>query len=175
MSKVLLLLSLLFTLSLLLTNYSVIAQPSFDGIYIKSQDYSSDVVTITFPKGDPGTTVSNPYNSANVSYPQIFGNAGEAKPVVTLYNSSSTTPYIIWIQISEFTGGVVAEEYYLINEPGAACSDVNAINQSVSLGSSDNTQSLISPLSYKDLYLKVKLGTGSALSGTSTITILGEP
>ncbi len=149
-------------------------------ISIKAQDYQTDISTITFPKGTPGSTVENPRNDINSSSPQTFGDAGDARPVATLVNTDTTYEYYIYYNISSWTNSVVSSEYYLINEKGAACSSGELINKPVIFNTVTNSGVTIGPNtgyngSKKDLYLKVTLGNTGGLSGNSNITILAEP
>ena len=149
-------------------------------IEIRAQDYLTAVSTITFPQADPGTTVSNPSNNVDGGgSPQAFGGAGDAKPVVTLVNTD-TVAYTIWYNITTFSEGVVSEEYYLINDKGAACANADAISNAVTFGADTTTGTAIAATGdageddQKDLYLKVVLSALAGKSGTSTIAILGE-
>jgi hypothetical protein len=145
-----------------------------NSISIKAQDYNTDVSEITFPKGAPNATVSNPTNGVGTDQQQ-FGGAGVAKPVVTLVNSSGID-YNISYTITAFTNSVVANEYYALLDKGQACLNADAISTSVNFGANTNLGSIGADgvASQKDLYLKITLGPGSALEGTSSITILGE-
>ncbi len=148
-------------------------------IYIRAQDYATDVTSITFPAGAPGATVSTPYNDNITGSTQNFSaTPGSAKPVVTLVNTADTT-YNIWYNITAFSGSVVTSEYYLINDKGAACADADAITGVVTFGTDNTTGKTIGASSAgdaakKDLYLKVTLSAVGSKTGTSTLTILGE-
>jgi hypothetical protein len=153
---------------------------NFTAISIKAQDYQTDVSNITFPIGSPGTTVSNPYNVINTnSSPQAFGEAGSARPVLTLVNTDASHQYYIYYNISAWSNSVVASEYYLINDKGVACTNDSAITNAVVFNANTNTGSTIAPSPdtngcKKDLYLKVLLSNTGGLSGTSTISIISE-
>ena len=130
--------------------------------------------------GVPGATVSEPYNNVDgTGSPQAFGAAGTAKPVVTLVNTADIQ-YTIWYNITTFSEGVVSEEYYLINDKGAACANADAITNAVTFGADTATTTTIAATGdagendEKDLYLKVVLSALAGKSGTSTIAILGE-
>ncbi len=146
-------------------------------ILIKAQDYTTNVSNITFPQGAPGFTVSTPYNNIDTNTsPQAFGVS--KKPVVTLVNTAASS-YIIYFNITTFApDNVVANEYYLINAKGAACTDASAINQTVNFDVDTTTTVPIAATgtdaAKKDLYLKVTLSALAGKSGTSAITILGE-
>jgi len=145
-------------------------------IEIRAQNYTTLVSNITFPEDAPGATVSQPYNDIDGSgNPQTFGGAGVAKPVVTLYNGGAST-LTIWYNITTFTNGVVSNEYYLINDKGAACADVNAITNAVTFDTNITTGTTIAQGAgnEKDLYLKIALSASAGKTGTSTLTILGE-
>lgn len=143
-------------------------------IVIKGQDYSTDVSNITFPAGDSSAVVSNPSNGTNT---QVFGDAGIAKPVVTLYNGSGGN-LIIWYNITTFTctPSIVSAEHYLVNTKGGACADADTVSNAVTFDTDTTTGVTITngAGNEKDFYLKVTLGSSSGKSGTSTLTILGE-
>jgi hypothetical protein len=145
-------------------------------IEVRAQDYTTGVTSITFPEGAPETTASQPYNDIDgVSSPQIFGGAGIAKPVVTLYNGGGTG-LIIWYNITTFTNGIVSDEYYLINDKGAICADASAINNAAVFDTDTDTGTTIAAGAgnEKDLYLKTVLSLVAGKTGNSTLTILGE-
>ena len=142
-------------------------------INIRAQDYTTAVADITFPAGTPSTEVSNPSNDKPET--QILGDAGTAKPVVTLFNGSSVT-YTIWYNITTFTNDVVSNEYYLINAKGGGCADAGAITDAVTFDTDTATTTTIEAGAgkEKDLYLKIVLSDVAGQSGSSTLTILGE-
>jgi len=145
-------------------------------IEIRAQNYTTPVSTITFPPGLPGSTVSQPYNNVDGSgSPQTFGGAGIAKPVVTLYNGSLFS-LRIWYHITTFTNNIVSNEYYLINNKGAACNNADAINNVVTFDVDTPTDTIIAPGpgNEKDFYLKIILSSVAGKTGSSTLTILGE-
>lgn len=145
-------------------------------IEIRAQDYTTSVSNITFPEGDSGTIISNPYNDIDgVGSPQVFGGAGVAKPVVTLYNGGAST-LTIWYNITTFTNGIVSDEYYLVNDKVAACADVSCITNTATFDTDTTTGTTIAVGvgNEKDLYLKINLNTVAGKSGNSTLTILGE-
>jgi hypothetical protein len=156
----------------LLPTQLVKAELNSTSIEIRDQTYNSPVSSIAFPQGEPGTTISNPTNSTFQT--QIFGGAGTAKPVVTLVNTGSVT-YKIWYNITTFSNGVVVAESYLINDAGATCADANTINNAVTFNTASSTEVTIDASGQKDLYLKINLSNLGRVSGSSTITILGEP
>ena len=139
-------------------------------ISLKDQAAETDITTITFPAGDPGATVSNPSNSE--SQEQVFGDAGVAKPVVTL---DSPANYTVWYQVENFTNSVVANEYFALLASGAACADADAVSTAMTLDDSPYTTGIsITDAAVMDLYLKVTLGAVAGENGQSTLTILGE-
>lgn len=145
-------------------------------IEVRAQNYTTSVSSITFPEGDSGTTVSQPYNNVDGSgSPQTFGGAGVAKPVVTLYNGGAST-LTIWYNITTFTNGIVSSENYLINNKAAACADASCINGTVTFDADTSTVGTIAAGAgnEKDFYLKIVLSTVAGKSGNSTLTILGE-
>jgi hypothetical protein len=160
-----------------LSDFAVGEPATSTTISIKAQDYATDVAVITFPTGASGATVSTPYNNANGSgSAQAFGDPG--RPVVTLVNTAAIS-YTIYCNISTFENGVVSNEYYLINDKGAACANADAISYGVTFDTTKTTGTTIGASSggdvaKKDLYLRVVLSALAAKSGTSTITILGE-
>ncbi|HBA36939.1 TPA: hypothetical protein DCZ15_03650 [Candidatus Falkowbacteria bacterium] len=169
----------------LLNGVAIIATPTFTidivaglstAIEVRAQNYTTAISTITFPEGAPETTVSQPYNDIDgVGSPQIFGGAGIAKPVVTLYNGGGTG-LIIWYNITTFTNGIVSDEYYLINDKGAICADASAINNAAVFDTDTDTGTTIAAGAgnEKDLYLKTVLSLVAGKTGNSTLTILGE-
>ena len=145
-------------------------------IEVKAQDYSTAVTSITFPTAAPNAEVSLPTNSAADT--QIFGGALTAKPVVTLLNGSTGT-LTIWYNITTFTNGAVASEDYVIKEKGAACANAACITESATFDadtvSTGTTTTIVNGAgNERDLYLKVTLSALASVSGTSTLTILGE-
>lgn len=145
-------------------------------IEIRAQNYTSAVSTITFPEGAPGSVISQPYNNVDgAGNPQVFGGAGTAKPVVTLYNGSGGS-LIIWYNITTFTNSIVSSESYLVNNKGAACTDANCITGSVTFDTDTTTGVTIvnGAGNEKDFYLKITLSAVAAKTGNSTLTILGE-
>lgn len=142
-------------------------------IEIRGQDYSTAVTNITFPAGDPSAVISNPSNGTNT---QVFGDAGIAKPVVTLYNGNGA-PLTIWYNMSVWTDAV-STEHYLINDKGAACANADAVSNlavfDTDTKSAGSTQITNGVGNEKDLYLKVTLGASWGKDGESTLTILGE-
>jgi hypothetical protein len=155
---------------------SVISPGFSNAIEIRAKDYNTLVSTITFPEGAPGSTISAPYNDVDgLSSPQVFGGAGVAEPVVTLYNGNASS-LTVWYNVTTFTNGVVSEEYYLVNTKGGACADVSCITEAAVFDADTTTGITIGAGggNEKDLYLKTILNSIAGKSGTSTLTILGE-
>ncbi len=152
-----------------------------NSINVKAQNYTTDVTSITFPKGAASAVISEPTNSANNT--QAFGDSGIAKPVITLVNSADIT-YNLYYQITMFTNSVVADESYIVLAKGSACADAAAITESVTFdtltqvtagaGVATIEKSSSGEASQRDLYLKITLSNTDGLSGTSTLTIYGE-
>jgi hypothetical protein len=154
---------------------------SYTAVSIKAQDYQYDVSNITFPIGSPGDMVSNPYNNVNSNAsPQVFGQAGVARPVVTLVNTDVSHQYAIYYNVSSWSNAVVASEYYIIKDKGSDCSSDAVLTNAVVFGVNTSSGATIAPAadingSKKDLYLKVILGNTGGLNGSSTISIISEP
>lgn len=143
-------------------------------IEVRTQNYIDSVSNITFPIGDSSAVVSNPSNGTET---QVFGTAGNAKPVVTLVNTVATA-YNIWYNITAFSNSVVSSENYVIIAKGGACANADTITESATLDGSNHvttgTVTTIAATGERDLYLKVTLGTLWGKTGASTLTILGE-
>ncbi|AKG53245.1 hypothetical protein DGWBC_0566 [Dehalogenimonas sp. WBC-2] len=157
-------------------DFTTAATTGSASIEVRDQTYLLAVADITFPAASPGTAVTNPANDH--SQTQLFGDAGTAKPVVTLVNTADIA-YIVWYNITEFSNGIVTAEYFLVNDQGAACADAAAVTGSVTFGSNQSTGVTIGKATdgaaaQKDLYLTITLSSVALKSGTSTITILGE-
>lgn len=145
-------------------------------IEVRAQNYTTSVSTITFPSGESGSTVAQPYNDIDGSgSPQTFGGAGTAKPVVTLYNSGVST-LSIWYNITTFSNDIVSSEYYIVNTKGAGCTDASCITMGVVFDTDTSTGQTITAGAgnEKDFYLKIDLGSPAGKAGNSTLTILGE-
>ena len=146
------------------------AQSSAINIVGKTSD--TVVGTITFPQGEPGATVSNPYNDRDgVDDPQVL-HASASVPVVRLKNTSDGT-LTIWLGISAWTGAVASERYVLSDPEVTTTESLSAATALTT--TSTRTGIAIGAGLFKALYLEVTLGTGYGKSGTSTLTILGEP
>lgn len=88
----------------------------------------------------------------------------------------SFTSYRIYYQVSAFTSGIVANEYYLINSRGEACTSADSVSNVFTFGTPVDTGITLGEGidNAKDLYLKIALSNVAGKSGTSTLTILGE-
>jgi hypothetical protein len=141
---------------------------------VVAQTNDTPVSTITFPAGAPSTSIDTPFNNTDtVSSPQILGATG-SKPVVRISNATGSS-YNITLQITDWTNSVVAAEYYNLANSGAT--DIQEVTSTLSsngLASTVATSVPISSGTYKDLYLRVSLGSVGNKNGTSTLTILGE-
>ena len=145
---------------------------TLDTIHIVGKVADTPVSTITFPQGAPGATVSNPYNDVDgVGDPQVL-HANASEPVVRLKNTSGGT-LTIWLGITAWTESAVASERFKLMDP--ATTTVESLTSEPALGASASTTVTIAAGAYKALYLEVTLGTGYGKTGSSTLTILGEP
>jgi len=145
-------------------------------IHVVDKDDDTAVATITFPQGNPGATISNPYNNVNgANDPQVLSTSA-SEPVVRLKNTA-TVSYNITLEITNWNAThhiVASEDYELV--------DINITNVSVvdDVLSSDGGAAIVATGvsigadAYKALYLEVVLGTAAGKSGSSTLTILGE-
>jgi hypothetical protein len=135
------------------------------------------VSTITFPAGLPGAIISNPSSNAageEEGTPQKL-DASASEPVVQLYNTSGGT-LNVWLGITSWTdGAVVAENYELVDTDNVTVAAVDSVLSSDGTANTVDTTVSMDTLTYKALYLKATLGATTGLSGTSTLTILGEP
>ena len=134
------------------------------------------VTTITFPEGSPAATITAPYNDVDGSGdPQVL-HATVSEPVVKIKNTHASQTYNVVLEITTWTNSVVDMEYYNLAIDGATnietvaaeLSNANGAARTVSTGVS------IAAGTYKDLYLKLVLGSVAGKTGTSTLTILGE-
>ncbi len=128
------------------------------------------VASITFPEGAGGATISDPWNDHDTSaLPQVL-HASTSEPVVRLLNGSGGD-LIVWLGMSTWTNSVVASEYYNLATSGA----VNILTVTTALTTtSTTTGTTLANGVYGDLYLKVILAATTGISGTSTLTVLGE-
>jgi hypothetical protein len=141
----------------------------------KTAASTAAVSTITFPAGLPDAIISNPSSDATgtgENTPQVVGSSSE--PVVQLYNTSAGT-LNVWLDITSWTGGaVVAENYKLVPTTTITVAAVDSVLSSDGTANTVDTTVSMDTLTYKALYLKATLGATAGLSGTSTLTILGE-
>jgi hypothetical protein len=144
---------------------------------IRNQAYTLSVSGVTFPEAAPSSTVSDPHNDSDgVASPQAFG-TGTSKPVFTLVNTAAYA-YNIWYTITEFTNGVVYNEYYLIPDKGADVADAAAVSSVVFFDEPRDSGASIAATgtdaAMKDVYLKIDLSGLGGVTGISVISILGE-
>lgn len=143
------------------------AEGSLPDIKIVGQTADTAVTDITFPAGQTNTIISNPQNNVSGDFAQVLDKT-HSKPVVRLHNTSGIT-LNVWLSITPWTGAVASERYELVTD------NTTTVNTVVNgLSTNIDTGKTIDGGAYADLYLEVTLGTASATSGISTITILGE-
>ncbi len=136
----------------------------------------TSVTTITFPEGAPESTISVPYNDVDGSGdPQVLS-ATVSEPVVKIKNTHASASYNVVLEITTWTNSVVSMEYYNLAADGAT--DINTVTAELSNANGAartvSTGVSIAAAAYKDLYLKLTLGSVAGKTGTSTLTILGE-
>ncbi len=143
-------------------------------IHIVDKIGDTAITNITFPEGAPSANVSDPYNDVDTDTdPQVVAGSN-SEPVVRLSNTSAGT-LKVWLQIADWQNGVVVDEDYALVD--TTTTDVSAVNVQLSangLAASVDTGVSMATGTYRALYLRVTLGTGSGKSGISTLTILGE-
>jgi hypothetical protein len=93
--------------------------------------------------------------------------------VVRLRNISGV-PLLVTLQIDDWTAGVVASENYELVDSDTNVSEVTQELSSDGNANSVDTSVTIPAGGYLDLYLEVVLGGMEGVSGTSTLTVLGE-
>ncbi len=145
-------------------------------ILIRNIGDNTTVASITFPSATGGSVVSNP----SCDYPEtqvLTATESEATPVAIL---TSTTAYnALWYNVTSVSawGDVVAsEKLYTIAIDGnfsLTTFGTNAYNMTVWGTDQETTQSLVANVD-KELYLQVTLKSVAGLTGTSTLTVLGE-
>lgn len=132
------------------------------------------ITTITFPEGSAGATISLPYNDVDtVSDAQVL-HASTSEPVVRLKNTSAGS-LDVTLEITSWTNGVAASEDYELVAP--ATTNIEAVTQALSAdGNADSvaTGVTITAGAYGALYLELVLSALAGVTGTSTLTILGE-
>ncbi len=141
----------------------------------KTATSTAVVSTITFPTGAPSAVIGNPSSDASggsEATPQLL-DGSVSEPVVQLYNGSAGT-LTIWLGITAWTNGAVASERYVLSDPGTTTTDQTAMTAGTALGASATTSTPIAASAWQALYLEVTLGALSGVSGTSTLTVLGE-
>ena len=134
------------------------------------------VTDIIFPEGEPGATITAPYNDVDTSSdPQVLSPT-VSEPVVKIKNTHATQSYNLILEITTWTNSLVNMEYYNLAADGATdiqtvtaeLSNANGAARTVSTGVS------IAAGAYKDLYLRLVLASVAGKTGTSTLTVLGE-
>jgi len=144
-------------------------------ISIRNIGDTTDVTTITFPSGAPGTSITNPTGNGDTQ--NLTSTGTEASPVAIL---TSNTQYTIWYSVtdtSSWDATVASERLYTIAINGSLTLDNFNTNatQITSWGTASNSSQTVGPTgTAKELYLGVTLESVSGKSGTSTLTILGE-
>ncbi|AKG53247.1 hypothetical protein DGWBC_0568 [Dehalogenimonas sp. WBC-2] len=129
------------------------------------------IITITFPAGAPGATVSAPYNNVDTSSdPQVL-DVSASEPVVRIKNETGGA-LAVTLEITSWTNGIVSSENYELIAGGTTT--VAAVEETLSTGSPVVTGLTIANGAYGDLYLQVVLGAVTSISGTSTLSVLGE-
>jgi len=134
------------------------------------------VTNITFPEGNPESTVSVPYNDVDgLSDPQVLSST-ISEPVAKIKNTHASTTYNIILEITTWTNNLVDMEYYNLANDGATNIET-VTSELTNANGAARTVSTSLPIAagaYKDLYLKLILSSTAGKSGTSTLTILGE-
>jgi len=151
-------------------------------IEIVSKTGSDDAVnTIAFPPGDPGTTVSIPFNpddpfEGGIPNFQLLS-ATDSEPVVKLKNNAAEE-LMVWLSMSAWGGTprvVTQERYELV---AAGTTDVSSVDAVLSTDGSANTLptsvNIAASGGYLDLYLEVDLCGTAGVGGTSMLSILGS-
>lgn len=131
------------------------------------------VGTITFPAGLPGATINNPSNNIDdTGDPQVV--AASSEPVVRIKNGS-TGALTVTLEITAWTNSIVAsEDYELVDTTVTNVTTVDDVLSADGGAASVDTLVSIPATEYKALYLEVVLGDVGAVSGNSTLSILGE-
>jgi len=132
------------------------------------------VTTITFPQGAPLDTISNPYNNVDTDVDPQFLNSSSSEPVVRLKNTSGGT-LTITLAIDSWTNDVVASEDYELSDPSTTTTaSVASVLSSDGNAATVATEDTVATNAYKALYLETNLSALANVTGTSTLTILGE-
>ncbi len=143
-------------------------------ISVVAKTADTDVTTITFPQGSPGATVSTPYNNIDdVADAQVLSGT-VSEPVVRLKNTSAGA-LTVTLAITSWTSGVVASEDYELIAPATTtvATLTKALSTDGSAASVDTTYSIASS-AYGALYLETVLSGLASVTGTSTLSVLGE-
>lgn len=135
----------------------------------------TNLTTITFPEGAPEATIDTLSNNLDAADPQVLS-ATTSEPVAKIKNTHATTTYNVVLEITTWTESAVNMEYYNLATDGAT--DISTVTAELSNASGAanivSTGVSIGPEIYKDLYLKLLLGSVAGKTGTSTLTVLGE-
>jgi hypothetical protein len=141
---------------------------------IVSKSADTAISTIVFPRGTPGATISNPYNNIDNTGDAQYLAESNSEPVVRIKNTSESV-LKVYIEVSAWSNSIVSSENYALINDGSK--NVNSLTQSLSDDGGHhivNTETTLQSGVYGDLYLAVVLSNSQAISGSSTITILGE-
>ncbi|MFA6397748.1 MAG: hypothetical protein WDK96_02790 [Candidatus Paceibacterota bacterium] len=133
------------------------------------------VTTITFPQGAPSATISNPYNDVDtVTDAQVLSGT-VSEPVVRLKNTSGGALNIT-LEITSWTNGIAASEGYALSDPATTTTTTITDTNLSADGNSATvaTGASVASTAYKALYLEMILSALAGVSGTSTLTVLGE-
>jgi hypothetical protein len=152
---------------------AVRAQEYSDAINIVGKTTDDPVSQIVFPPGQPEATVSTPFNNHDGPPNHQILSDTASEPVVRLRNISGV-PLLVTLQIDDWTAGVVASENYELVDSDTNVSEVTQELSSDGNANSVDTSVTIPAGGYLDLYLEVVLGGMEGVSGTSTLTVLGE-
>lgn len=143
-------------------------------ISVVGKSADTAVATITFPQGSPGATISVPYNDVDtVTDAQVLSGT-VSEPVVRLKNTSAGTLNVT-LEITTWENGVAAsEDYELVPPATTTVSVVNDVLSADGSAASVDTAVGIATTAYGALYLELVLSGLASVTGTSTLTVLGE-
>jgi len=174
--------TMLVPVAALATNEAGQGASTFSGtIEIVSKHTDDAVDIIGFPPAQPGTTVSWPFNFTDwdpATDPpppdwQVL-DPSNSEPVARLKNNSAGE-LLVWLQVSDWTSGVVVAEYYeLVDTTDTTVAVVDDVLSPDGGAYMVVTNQTIASAAYKALYLEVDLSTTPGLSGGSLLTVLGS-
>jgi hypothetical protein len=146
----------------------------FSCLEIVSKSSNTAVTTITFPMGDPGSIVSNPYNDVDgAEDPQLLA-ASLSEPVVRFYNPTESQMWFS-LEISDWTNGVVTSERFKVAiESERNITAVDRVLSTDGKAATVSQASLLAGGAYKCMYFEITLCDQADVTGTSTITVMGE-